>query len=58
MTTKEKTIDALEDFITELQTELKYLKEWETAYTPEELIDYIIENPWEEFKIALEDATK
>jgi hypothetical protein len=58
MNTKEKTIDALEELIDALQTELKYLKEWETAYTPEELAEYIDQNPWEEFKNALEEATK
>ena len=54
----EKTIDALEDLITELQTELKYLKSWETAYTPEELLEYIEQNPLKDFKDALEEASK
>jgi hypothetical protein len=58
MNTKEKTVEALEEFINALQTELKYLNEWETSYTPEELAEYIEQNPWDEFKIALEEAKK
>jgi hypothetical protein len=58
MNTKEKTIDALEELINALQTELKYLKEWETAYTPEELAEYINENPLAEFLESLKEATQ
>jgi hypothetical protein len=58
MNTKEKTIDALEELIDALQTELKYLKEWETAYTPEELAEYINENPLAEFLESLKEATQ
>jgi hypothetical protein len=58
MNTKEKTINALEEFIDALQTELKYLNEWETAYTPEELAEYINDNPLAEFLESLKEATK
>lgn len=58
MNTKEKTIDALEELIDALKTELKYLKEWETPYTPEELLDYLNENAFPEFIESLKEATK
>ena len=58
MTTKEKTIDALEELIDALETELHYLKKDLTSYTPAELLEYIEENAIAEFIETLKEVSK
>ena len=58
MNTKQKTIDALEEFIDALETELKYLQNDLTGFTPEQLLEYIKENALAEFTETIKEVSK